>query len=205
MSKAYSKDALTDEDLIRLFQEGTESAFDEIVLRYQDSIFGLCVRVIRNAEDAEDVAQETFVRAFKALASFRGDSSLSTWLYRIAINLCKNRLGSLEFRLKNRSVRLAEDGHDEANDGYAVKVGTDSFSPESLTERKQVYSKIMDAIGSLDVGQQLVVILADMESRSYEEIAEMTGERIGTVRSRLSRAREILKKKLKEVYRYATC
>jgi RNA polymerase sigma-70 factor, ECF subfamily len=199
MIRNTSDEEMTDLDLVAAFQAGDKSVFNAIVLKHQDLIFGLCCRILDDSHDAEEIAQETFVRAYEGLDKFRSESRLSTWLYRIAVNLCKNRIGSLVNRMKHRILPLMGDGHDQEVHGPGVILGTEKHSPSVLVERKEVQALVSAAIARLPPAHKVVVVLADMEGRSYEEIAEMLGEKIGTVKSRLNRAREILKTDLREV------
>ncbi len=200
MNRSTSIDKMTDKDLVSAFQSGDKSVFDAIVLKHQDLIFGLCCRILDDHHDAEEIAQETFVRAYEGLAKFRSESSLSTWLYRISVNLCKNKMGSLFNRMRHKFLPLHGDGADKDEDGPGARLGTDKFSPDLLLERKEVAELVSSAIARLPPDQKVVIVLADMEGRPYEEIAEILGEKIGTVKSRLNRAREILKTELKEVF-----
>ena len=197
MNSSTTDEARIDRERVAAFQSGDRSVFDAIVITHQDMIFGLCCRILDDRNDAEEVAQETFVRAFEALDTFRSESALSTWLYRIAVNLCKNHIESLHNRMKRKFVRIADDGARREEDGPGVVLGSEVHSPAVLAERREVSDVVASAINRLRPDQKIVVILADMEGRPYEEIAQMIGEKIGTVRSRLNRAREFLKSELR--------
>ena len=165
-------------------RNGDGRAFEELVIAYQHRIFGVAVRMLGSAAEAQDVAQEVFLRAHRALGGFRGDSKLSTWLYTIASRLCLTRLGAGERRLRHdgeeRLARLADTQADPAQDA----------------ERSELQAAIHRAIGELAEERRMVVVLRDIEGLSYEEIATALDLELGTVRSRLHRARQDLKDKL---------
>jgi RNA polymerase sigma-70 factor (ECF subfamily) len=184
-----------DKELIISFNEGRNKAFDSLVLKYQDRVFNLCYRFLGNYEDADDSAQETFVKVYRSLKNFRFESSFSTWLYRIAVNTCKNRLSSLKYRRSREMVRL--DNQKQRNGSRNIKeIIDDTVSPEVKLEKKMRDALIQQAIDSLPADFKSVVVLCDIEGLSYEMTAKITGLRIGTVKSKLSRARERLRKKL---------
>lgn len=187
-----------DFELIRSFQSGEKTAFDQLVIRHKDRIFNLCYRILGDYNEANDYAQETFIKAFKALKGFRFESSFSTWLYRIAVNNCKNRLRSLEKRYQRNMVSLETQNYQGEN-SPALEIRDDSLSPDNELERKEKSALVQSAINSLPAEQKVVIILRDIEGRSYEEIAEMTGLALGTVKSRLARGRMELKNKLRKI------
>ncbi len=175
---------------------GESVDFDRLVLEFKDKVFNLCFRFLGNYEEADDCAQETFVKVYRSLKNFRGDSSVSTWIYRIAVNTCKNRTASAQYRYSRRMVRLDEpamDGEDER----PFEIGDKKLSPDIQADRNEKNELIQKAIGSLPADQRAVVVLRDVEGLSYEEVAETTGLNIGTVKSKLSRARQELREKLK--------
>lgn len=172
-------------DLLERLRRGDARAFEELVIAHQHRVFGVALRMLGNAAEAEDVAQEVFLRAHRALAGFRGEARLSTWLYAIASRLCLTRLGSGARRLG----RLG----DEALAGVADERTAD---PSAEAERSELEVALQRAIGELDEERRIVVVLRDLEGLSYEEIAEALQLPIGTVRSRLHRARVDLRDKL---------
>lgn len=177
---------------ILAFQSGREEGFNRLVLRHKDRIFGLCLRLLAgNRDEAEDAAQEAFVKAFHGLAEFRLEARFSTWMYRIAVNVCKNRQASKSYReaSRHRDLEAADD------DG-----GASSPSPAQVLEAKGRRERIESAIARLPGDQRLMVVLRDIEGRSYEEIAEVTGLNPGTVRSRLNRGRLQLQEWLRELW-----
>jgi RNA polymerase sigma-70 factor (ECF subfamily) len=146
--------------------------------------------------EADDCAQETFVKVYRSLKGFRSESSISTWIYRIAVNTCKNRLGSAQYRGNRNMVRLDEPR--ETEDGErAVEVDGRFLSPSDELDSKEKGEMIQNAINSLSGDHRSVVVLRDIEGLSYEEISEVTGYNLGTVKSKLARARQELREKLK--------
>ena len=170
-----------------------ESAFNELVVTYQRRVFALVFRMLGRRDEAEDLAQEVFVQVFKAIDQFRGDSKLSTWIYRIAVNLCKNRTKYLSRRHAND-----QDDVDAMADrlpfsaAKGVIVGGIS-RPDELVEGMQLEVVVKRAIAQIEPEFREVLILREVEDMSYEEIAEVTGLADGTVKSRIHRARAQLR------------
>jgi RNA polymerase sigma-70 factor (ECF subfamily) len=170
-----------------------EGAFNELVITYQRRVFALVFRMLGRREEAEDLAQEVFVQVFKAIDQFRGDSKLSTWIYRIAVNLCKNRTKYLSRRHAND-----QDDVDAMADrlpfsaAKGVSVGGIS-RPDELVEGMQLEVVVKRAIAQIEPEFREVLILRDVEDMSYEEIAQVTGLADGTVKSRIHRARAQLR------------
>lgn len=188
----------SDEDkaLIRAVQSGDQDAFDKLVLRYQDRLFNLIYRFLGDYQEANDCAQETFIKVFKSLKNFRFESSFSTWLYRIAVNTCKNRLKSSAYRWRKKTVSLGiPDG--SSHDNPVAEIVNGSPSPVVQLEKKERMMRIQNAINSLPEEQNRVIVLRDIEGLSYQEIAEITELNPGTVKSRLARARLALRSTLK--------
>jgi RNA polymerase sigma-70 factor (ECF subfamily) len=186
--------ARENDQLIRAVLAGNERAFDELVGLHKRFVFNLCYRLLGDYDDADDCAQEVFIKVFKSLDGFRFESDFKTWLYRIAVNTCKNRFRSLEYRVGQKKVRL--DMHDE-DDEKKVELGDPKQSPAADFKRKEIGRLIQSAVSKLPADQRLVVVLRDMEGRSYEEIIEITGLKLGTLKSKLSRARLRLRASLK--------
>jgi RNA polymerase sigma-70 factor, ECF subfamily len=161
-----------------------EAAFNELVRRHQGPVFRLLERMLGNSAEAEDVAQDVFVSAFKAIDGFRGDSALGTWLYRIAANHGKNRLKYLARRGKTGVRELDEQA-------AAVSAAADArpITPVEQVESQEAQGHLQQAFASLDEEQRLLLSLRDMENMSYEEIRQVTELPIGTVKSKLHRAR----------------
>ncbi len=201
MNKRVTEAAVIhDEDAqqVRAFQQGSRQAFDALVLKYQQRIFGLCFRFFDDRDEADDAAQDTFVKVFRSLDTFRFESSFSTWLYRIAVNTCKNRRQSLAARLRRRMLRIVPQGDCDAP-GTCGEPGDDSRSPGTLYDRKAAGRAVAAAIAQLPPGHREVVLLRDIEKLPYEEIAAVLGLELGTVKSRLARARAKLQERLKDL------
>jgi len=187
-----------DHSLIRAFHRGEKAAFDIIVLRYKDRVFNLCFRFLGNYHDAEDTTQDVFVRAFDSLGSFRFESTFFTWLYRIAVNTCKNRVKSLGYRYRKMGSEVEiTDGAIEHQSGHADSLS--KTDPYTDLEKKETMKTLQSAIHSLPSDQRSVVILRDIQGMSYEEIMHITGFKLGTLKSKLSRARSALKEKLGDI------
>jgi RNA polymerase sigma-70 factor (ECF subfamily) len=184
--------------LIKAFQKGDKRAFDELVIRHKDRIFNLCYRFLGDYEEANDSAQEAFVKAYGSLSTFRLESSFSTWLYRIAVNTCKNKLGSSAYKAKRKTVSLDNPG--EPSDGpLSMEIPNGALSPLARMEEKEKMHLVQRALDSLPTEFKMVVTLRDVEGFSYEDIAEITGLNLGTVKSRIARARTDLRNRLRGV------
>ena len=184
--------------LVKAFQKGDKKAFDELVIKHKDRIFNLCYRFLGEYEEANDSAQEAFVKAYGSLNTFRLESAFSTWLYRIAVNTCKNKLGSAAYRAKRKTVSLDNPGKNE--DGpLPVEIQNGTPSPLIRMEEKEKMALVQKALDTLPTEFKMVVTLRDVEGLSYEDIAEITGLHLGTVKSRIARARTELRNKLRGV------
>lgn len=170
-----------------------ERAFIELVEAYEGRVFRLILRMLGRRDEAEDMAQEVFVQVFKAIAQFRGDSKLSTWVYRIAVNLCKNRMKYLARRHADAQDEL-EPIADRSQLADAKGVTFAAVArPDQMVEGYQVEQIVHHCISLLDPDFREVLVLRDVEDLSYEEIGEITGLAEGTVKSRIHRARTMLK------------
>ena len=181
--------------LVRAFQAGDKAAFDELVLNHKDKLFNMCHWFLGDHHEANDSAQDAFLKAYISLMKFRLESTFSTWLYRIAVNTCKNRLKSSEYRRKKKMVWLDNPANSEGR-GAAVEIEDESPSPLIELEKKERLALIKRAINTLPTEQKAVVVLRDIEGLSYDDVASITGVNLGTVKSRLARARLGLRKKL---------
>lgn len=188
----------TDAGLVKAFQAGEKEAFDKLVLRYQDRVFHMCLRFLADYDEANDSAQEVFVKVYVSLKRFRGDAAFSTWLYRIVVNTCKNKMKSFRYRFRSKTVSLGGAHEQEKGDG-AVDIADDAASPVDCMETREKEMLIQHAIDTLPVSQKTVIVLRHMEGLSYEQIAEATGFNPGTVKSKIARARLHLKERLKGV------
>jgi RNA polymerase sigma-70 factor (ECF subfamily) len=185
--------AETDQQLVARVQKGDSRAFDMLVLKYQHKIFALIGRYVRDADEVQDVAQEAFIKAYRALPRFRGDSAFYTWLYRIAINTAKNYLVSRSRRPPGSDVEIEDAEHYEA--GGALR---DIENPENALFGAELKAVVEGAISSLPDDLRTAVTLREFDGLSYEDIAEIMGCPVGTVRSRIFRAREAIDIKVKE-------
>lgn len=182
----------TDQQLVERVQAGDKAAFNLLVQKYQHRVLKLVSRFVNDAAEAEDVAQEAFLKAYRALASFRGDSAFYTWLYRIAINTAKNALVSS----RRRPVEFDLDLQDpEQYDRHAKLKEADT--PEGVLLTEEIRSVVERALEQLPDDLRTAIVLRELEGLSYEEIAEAMDCPVGTVRSRIFRAREAIDKKLK--------
>jgi len=192
-------DIQREEDLVRRLQQRDERAFVECVRAFQDKIYGLIFRMLGSPQEAEDVAQEVFVTVFKSIDSFRGDSRFGTWLYRIAVNQCKNRIKYLRRRAHRSTAELNEQAEHalfHATPGGTAQqstLGQAQARPDEALEGVQLEAIVQKAIEQLDEEHRTLLVLRDVEELSYDEIVEITGLPEGTVKSRLHRARLVLK------------
>ena len=192
------RSSLDDSALIRAFQAGDSGVFDELVHRHKDRVFNLCYRFLGDHQEANDSAQEIFIKVYRSLKKFRFKSSFSTWLYRIAVNTCKNRVKSLEYRFKKRMKRL--DNQEIATGGNPCdELVDESQSPMLELEKKERSRIIQQAINSLPETKRTIILLRDIEGLTYDEIADVTELNLGTVKSKLARARSDLRDKLRGV------
>lgn len=181
--------------LIRRLKDRDERAFSELVAEHGDRVFNLCFRMLANREEAEDLAQDVFITVFKSIDSFRGDSKLSTWIYRIASNLSKNRIKYLARRHERGKDEFDEAGGAPANEA-AMTSGAQLPRPDAQVEGVQLEGIMQKAIADLDEEHRILIVLRDIEELSYDEICEITELAEGTVKSRLHRARAALRKKM---------
>jgi RNA polymerase sigma-70 factor (ECF subfamily) len=182
-----------DKALLKRLRDRDERAFRELVEAHRDRVFNITYRMLGNRAEAEDVAQEVFIAVFKTIDSFREESKFSTWLYRVAVNHCKNRIKYLARRHERDRDELDEASPSANN---AALGPTKGARPDRALEGAQMEVLLQEAIASLDEEHRAVVILRDVEELSIEEICEITGLPDGTVKSRLHRARAALRKKL---------
>jgi RNA polymerase sigma-70 factor (ECF subfamily) len=180
-----------DQELVQRVQQGDKSAFDLLVIKYQHKIVHLVNRYVKDPSEAQDVAQDTFIKAYRALGDFRGESAFYTWLYRIAINTAKNYLLSRSRRHFDYEIDV-QDAEQVENSPQLKDIET----PENLLMNEQIVAVIKSAIERLPEEMRIAITLREFEGMSYEEIAEAMDCPIGTVRSRIFRAREAIDQKL---------
>jgi RNA polymerase sigma-70 factor, ECF subfamily len=182
--------------LVQRVQKGDKTAFDLLVRKYQHKVVKLVTRYLRDPSEAEDVAQEAFIKAYRAIPQFRGDSAFYTWLYRIAINTAKNAIVSrdrspIDFDLDLQSV--------EESNSMQMRLA-DAETPESLLQTEEIRTTVNQAIEALPEDLRTAIVLRELEGLSYEDIAQAMDCPVGTVRSRIFRAREAIDKRLSEVF-----
>ncbi|HTM46682.1 MAG TPA: sigma-70 family RNA polymerase sigma factor [Polyangiaceae bacterium] len=187
-----------EERFIERLRARDERAFNELVLAYQERVFGLVLRMLGQRSEAEDMAQEVFVQVFKAIDQFRGDAKLSTWIYRIAVNLCKNRNVYLARRQSRKQDEFELAEHDIVQ-ARSVQSSVDLEPPDQLVQGQELERIVHAAIARMDAEFREVLVLRDVEDLSYEEIMDITGLAIGTVKSRIHRARLQLKEEISRV------
>jgi RNA polymerase sigma-70 factor (ECF subfamily) len=182
-----------DAQLVMRVQKGDKQAFDLLVLKYQRKIQRLLSRMLRDQSDIDDVMQESFIKAYRALPQFRGDSAFYTWLYRIAINTARNWMASQKRRPSSPGLNQTEDGEtfDEIDNL------TDNNTPESVLASREIANTVNAVIEQLPAELRTAIVLREIDGLSYEEIAQTMDCPIGTVRSRIFRAREAIAAKLK--------
>jgi len=184
------------EELVELAKQGQTSAFDRLVDLYQDRLYSYAARMVHDPVEAEDIAQEAFVRAYRSLPSFRGASSFQTWLYRIASNLTIDAT-----RRHRRENTVSLEAPADTEEGPVAREQEDAATagPASSVETRELQREVHRAIGQLSPKLRSVVVLYDLQGLSYEEIADILGCPLGTVKSRLYNARMELKQKLQGI------
>ena len=185
-----------DAPLVERVKQGDVKAFEMLVVKYQRRIERLVGRMVRDVDLVPDIAQETFIRAYRALPQFRGDSAFYTWLYRIAVNTAKKAL--MELKRDPLVTESARAGRDEDDDSpRVVNEPSDSATPEALLASKQIAAAVNFAVEALSEDLRQAITLREIDGLSYEEIAEIMNCPIGTVRSRIFRAREAIAARLR--------
>jgi RNA polymerase sigma-70 factor (ECF subfamily) len=183
---------LLDEQLVERVQRGDKNAFNLLVKKYQHKVVNLVARYVHHSGDVADVAQEAFIKAYRALPAFRGESAFYTWLYRIAVNTAKNYLTSQGSRPPSRDVEASDA---EYYDGGAAL--QDRATPEHLVLSDEIKRTVFTAIAALPEELKTAITLRELDGLSYEEIADIMECPVGTVRSRIFRAREAIDKRLR--------
>ncbi len=189
--KGEDSGAQSDLLLVQRVQKGEKQAFDLLVRKYQSRVLNLVGRFVRNPEEAEDVAQEAFIKAYRALRSFRGDSAFYTWLYRIAVNSAKNHLAA-----QGRQVATSDIDAQDAEQFEGAERLREYDTPEGILLGKEITRHMDGALQALPEDLRVAVTLRELEGLSYDEIAQVMECPVGTVRSRIFRAREAIAKVL---------
>ncbi|HTO27818.1 MAG TPA: RNA polymerase sigma factor RpoE [Devosia sp.] len=182
----------SDQQLVERVQRGDKRAFDLLVRKYQSRIFGLISRYVRDMDEVQDVAQEAFIKAYRALPGFRGDSAFYTWLYKIAVNTAKNHLVAMGRRPPSGDIDA-----DDAEFMAGAERMHDSATPERELMRQEIEQSVFSTVQALPEELRTAITLREVDGLSYDEIAEAMGCPIGTVRSRIFRAREAIDEKLR--------
>lgn len=188
----FTKDQELDQELVRRVQRGDSTAFDALVRKYQHRIIGLIGRYIPDWSECQDVAQETFLRAYRALGNFRGDAQFYTWLHRIAVNTAKNHLVAQNRRPPTDDIDAGD--AEQFDTGIRLR---DNDTPEHELLRQEIERTVMRVVDGLPEELRSAISLREVDGLSYDEIATRMGCPIGTVRSRIFRAREAIDAELK--------
>jgi len=185
--------------LVALLRERNEDAFEEFVRRYSGNVFNIAMRMLGNRAEAEDLSQDIFITVFKRIETFRGDSSLSTWLYRVTVNHCKNRIKYLSRR--HDLMKREYDDATECGRGDGRAVAGAVHRPDEIVEAMQTEGLIQKALESIDEDHRTILILREIECMSYTQIGEIMLLEEGTVKSKLHRARSAFMKRMEELER----
>ena len=181
--------------LVRRLRQGDERAFEGLVQVYQDRVFGLIFRMIGNRQEAEDLAQEVFITVHRSIHHYRGDGRFQTWLYRIASNTCRNRIKYLRGRQIDRKAPIDDDRDGPSDRGHPPTHGQIP-GPEAATVGHRLEAAVQHELAALEPDLRLLIVLRDVEGLSYQDITRITGLSPGTMKSRLHRARLLLKERL---------
>ncbi len=183
---------MTDEELVEKVKKGDADVYEKIIQKYQSKVFGLIYNMTKNQNEIEDLAQEVFIKIYKNLGKFKGESSLYTWIYKITVNLCLDEM-------KKRKNVIYLDEKIEVDDGEVNReLPSEDKSQEELYEEKELQEKLHNCINKLPEKQRVMIVLRDIKGFSYEEISKITDVKLGTVKSQINRARLKLKELLDE-------
>ena len=197
MIKSHHPYSMTSSQSSSSNSQDAKASFEAAVEKYHARIFQLVYRYLGNYDEADDVTQETFIRAYRAWDNFRGDAQVYTWLYRIALNLCHNQKKKLNRRQQTEGASL-DAPFDNSNDdeGQTTDVPDNSAVPWNTLERKELNQRLFDAVQGLPENYRVVIVLRDIEGLSYDEIAQVTSSSLEAIKSRLFRARNLLRTRL---------
>ncbi|AWB67058.1 RNA polymerase sigma factor RpoE [Saccharobesus litoralis] len=184
----------TDQQIVERVQRGDKQAFNLLVQKYQHKVINLISRYVRQQGDVADIAQEAFIKAYRAIPSFRGESAFYTWLYRIAVNCAKNYLTSTAKKVASSDIEVEEAEFIDSATGLR-----ESATPENLLLTDEIKQVVFSTIDTLPDDLKNAITLREIDGMSYEEIAEIMDCPVGTVRSRIFRAREVIDKNLKPI------
>jgi len=184
--------------LVDRFKGGDEAAFNEMITRYWDRIYGMVHQLLRNQQDAEEVTQDAFIRAHRGLANFRGESAFSTWLYQIATNLARNRYWYWWRRKRDKTVSFDQPVSADNDTPLSEVFATEMATPGDITVTQELVDHIAVGMEKISAKHREVLILRNVKNMAYEEIAEVLSISVGTVKSRIARARESLREAIGE-------
>jgi len=193
---AKAQEVAMDRLLVDRFRGGDNTAFDQLVTRYWDRIYAMVNQLLRNAQDAEEVTQDAFIRAHRGLVNFRGDSAFSTWLYQIATNLARNRYWYWWRRKRDQSISFDAPFGPDNESTIADIIPSEQETPEDATVTQEFVNRVAQCMELLNEKHREILILRNVQNLAYEEIAEILGISVGTVKSRIARARESLRERL---------
>jgi RNA polymerase sigma-70 factor, ECF subfamily len=193
-----TSDTLHDAELVRRFKKGDESAFVEIMSRHRERISSIAFGMLKNHADADEITQDTFLRAHRGLANFRGDSSLATWLHRIAMNLSRNRYWYFFSRRRHLTISLENTVGADSQSSFSDLIASDAADPAREATTAEFTELVASCMGSLGEKSRRILMLRNSLDHSYGEIANELGVNIGTVKSRIARARKNLRALMSE-------
>lgn len=191
-----TEQAAADQVLVERFRSGDQSAFDEMVTLYWDRIFMRAFKLLNNREDAEEVTQDTFIRAQKGLVNFRGDASFSTWLFQIATNLSRNKYWYWWRRKRGSSISLDQSLTDDSDATLVDILPSESEHPGEVALTNEFVDRVATCMERLNPKHREILVLRNVQNLSYEEIAQDLNISVGTVKSRIARARDSLRAEL---------
>ncbi|ABO50796.1 RNA polymerase, sigma-24 subunit, RpoE [Desulforamulus reducens MI-1] len=183
---------LEDQLLVERSKKGDREAFEHLVRLYENKVYTIAYRLMGNHADASDLAQDAFIKIYQALPNFRGDSSFSTWIYHITVNVCRDELRK---RQRRPTVSL-DDNSSDSNNSNTYEIRSNDPGPEEMLDRSETQAMIQACLNTLSDDYREIIVMREIQELAYEEIAEILGCSLGTVKSRLSRARQALKEKI---------
>jgi RNA polymerase sigma-70 factor (ECF subfamily) len=198
MSKSTTDVEVSDADAVARFRNGDQAAFDGLVEKYSGKAFQIAYGVLGNREDAEEVSQDVFIRIHRALQKFRGDAEFSTWMYRITLNLARNKYRWNKSRgsQKNVSMDAPIEGLDDEGDGGVFEIPAPKMTPSQQAQFSELENSVSSELNKLAPLYRQALVMRNMDDMNYEQIAEILGCKLGTIKSRIARAREELRKRL---------
>jgi len=197
-SAVMNNEAILDAQLVSRFNSGEESAFVELMSRHKARIFAAAMALLRNYADAEEITQDTFIRAHRGFSRFRGDSSVATWLHRIAVNLARNRYWYYFRRRKSATLSMDAAVGEEGDASFSDLLSASDPDPAQETSRAEFATAVEACMEKLEPSHRRILTMRSVLDQSYEEIAAALGINVGTVKSRIARARERLRHRLAE-------